>query len=262
MSMSRARFNLLNRIGLLIVGCAILIFINIAAQPGHRRYGPYLARFNTPQAFISEWNQFAAFITVTHPAVVNFPKVWNLSDMVCIVASIQGGIGPTIVSDQDLSSQLNWDKDPTNALIFTVNDISAGALDLSQLSRDWDARQSVIAQHSAYNIQWLGLFPVFVYPGEVKNGLFCFDFLDAHETHKIPFDFMLQFTVSNVHLMYWPGYSFGYNTTSAANQFDLKRQPILDYLAALAREVPAVVSPMTNSQLQQRMSENNLVESF
>jgi len=124
MSMSRARFNLLNRIGLLIVGCAILIFINIAAQPGHRRYGPYLARFNTPQAFISEWNQFAAFITVTHPVVVNFPKVWNLSDMVCIVASIQGGIGPTIVSDQDLSSQLNWDKDPTNALIFTVNDIS------------------------------------------------------------------------------------------------------------------------------------------
>src|SRR5258708_32289486 len=100
MSMSRARFNLLNRIGLLIVGCAILIFINIAAQPGHRRYGPYLARFNTPQAFLSEWNQFAAFITANHPAVFNFPKVPNVADMATSVRVSEGEMWPPIVSDQ------------------------------------------------------------------------------------------------------------------------------------------------------------------
>src|SRR6476646_6839519 len=130
MNMSRSRFNLLNRIGLLVVGCAVLIFIDIAAQPGHRPYGPYLAHFDTPQPFVSEWDQFPGLITITHPAVVEFPKAWNLSDMVCIVASIQGGLGSTILSDRDLRSQLNWDKDPTRALVFTVDDISAITVDL------------------------------------------------------------------------------------------------------------------------------------
>src|SRR5437868_5235171 len=100
--MSRSRFNFLNRVGLLVTGCIILIFINIAARPGHRPYGPYVAQFNTRQPFISEWNQFATFITVSHPAVVEFPKDWHLSDMVCIVARINGGFGPTVLSDQDM----------------------------------------------------------------------------------------------------------------------------------------------------------------
>lgn len=257
--MTRERLNFIIRSVLALVGALSLFLFILAARPTPYYQSVILGVADTTQPILNDWNVPAAYVTISHPAVIGFPSDWKIADHLCMAVRYQRGTAPTALAFDDALPQSRWDERPEEALVITTNEITMLIHDGSTTRFADSAFFSAIETRAAFRVNWFDNQPILLYKDQAVDKLLCYAFQSADGITRVPFIHLIRFTALNAHVIHAPAFYFRYNADPDPQQpsqaITLQKVDIGHYLTGLLIDGVPVVKPLTAEQKGQRATE-------
>ncbi len=245
--MTRTQVNQIVRVLLLVAALGSFGFTLLAARPPTHYFGLYVAEIGTRAEINADGGVPAAFVTLTDPAVIEFPEDWAVSEQLCMVIRLDRGDAATAVEFNDYQPQINWDVPAAETLIINNTFIEGHANDGANMILVNDQDKQIIDSRLPYLVNWIGQTIIPLYKDSPLGGLACVTFALEAENRVSP-SLFLTFNIRNTHIERHPAFYFRYNDpappkTQSPQTFTLQRRSIADYLAELVNSAPFVVRP-------------------